>query len=311
MMIFWIILGSILVFLLILFIVLGIIGYHMIYKRTKEKYCVLKVPNEKFRFPLSVKERYREYIQIPCEKVEILSKRNNHLYGELRRCPLQNSNETKTIILFSHGFQSSGDNDICLFDYFQLKKYDILVIDHEGCGNSEGRCCGFGVYEQENIQLWVEKVNEMYDHKVNIFLHGVSMGSNSVLLCADKKMENVKGIIGDCGYISTFSILRYLTKLSIVAFFVCVFNSFVLRRNILSYSTKKTLGNSLYPILLFHGEEDTFVPFFMSERNNRYCSTEHKFIPIKKATHAMSYQTDKVQYEKEFDGFIDAILNNV
>lgn len=305
MILFLIIFLSIIAFVVLLALVLGIIGYNMIYKRTKIPYCVLNVPDDKFRFPLEVKEHYREYQNIPCEKIYITNQRNIKLYGELRRCDFQDEKEIPTIILFSHGFQSSSDNDVPLFANFQLKKYDLLSIDHEGNGKSEGKHSGFGIYEYENIILWVKKINEIYNHKVNIYLHGVSMGGNSVLLTADKRMENVKGIISDCGFTTTYSIIKHITKLHFVAFSICLVNSLILKRNIFKYSSLKALSNSLYPILLIHGKDDNFVPYFMSEQNNIKCQSSHRFISFDKASHAMSYLTDREKYESIFDEFIE------
>ena len=295
---------SVLAFILLVIIILGIIGYNIIYKRTKENYDVLKVSDDKFKYPLIVKEKCIEYRNIPCEEIYITNKRNIKLYGELRKCNIQKNNEIPTIILFSHGYQSSSSNDVPLFCNFQLKNYDILAIDHEGHGKSGGKHSGFGIYEYENIILWVNKINEIYNHKVNIFLHGVSMGSNSVLLTASTKMENVKGIIGDCGFTSTYDITKYLSKLHFVAFSICLVNSTIIRRNIFKYSTTKTLSKSLYPILLIHGKDDKFVPFFMSEKNDKACKSEHKFIAIDKASHAKSYLTNPSLYEEEFNEFI-------
>ncbi len=296
---------SAIAFIILLITILGLIGYKFIYKRPTKPVEVDKIPDEKFNFPLSVKEKYKEYINIPFEAIRIRNKRGITLYGELRRSPLQKEKDTPTVILFSHGHLSSGKNDMPLFSNFQLKKYDVLAIDHEGNGLSEGKHSGFGIYEYENIMLWVTKINEIYNHKVNIFLHGVSMGSNSVLLTANKKMENVKGIIGDCGYTSTYKIIRKVTKSHIATFSVCLIISIILRRNVFKYSTLKTLKNSLYPILLIHGKSDDFVPFHMSELNDKVCSSKHKFIPFLGATHAMSYLSNPELYEKEFDAFIN------
>ncbi len=298
--------ASLLLLLLVAISVIGIIGYNRIYKRTKKPYCVLDVPDDKFLFPLEVKERYKEYIAIPCVELHITNERKKVLYGELRRNEKQKNAKRPILILFSHGHLSSGANDIALFDYFTLKRYDVLAIDHESSGKSEGRHSGFGVYEAENIELWVKKINEIYGHNVDIYLHGVSMGSFSVLLTSDRRMENVKGIIGDCGYTSTYGIVRHLCKSRFVAFSVCLFNSLVLRRNVFKYKTEKSLAKSLYPVLLFHGEEDKLVPFHMSEINDAACSSKHRFVGVSKAKHAMSYLTDPKRYEKEFDDFIES-----
>lgn len=301
-MIILIILCSILFILILLTIILGLISYDKIYKRTKEPYDVLKVDDDKFIFPLDVKTKCKEFRFIPHEEIYITNKRGIKLYAELRKTDVRN--DKPTVILFSHGHKSSGDNDVPLFSNFQLKNYDLLSIDHEGGGKSGGKHSGFGIYEQEDIRLWVEKLNEIYNHNVNIYLHGVSMGGNSVLLTANYKMENVKGIISDCGFISTYSMVKYLVKSHFLTTLICIFNSFVIKRNIFKYSSRKSLKSSLYPILLIHGKEDKFVPTFMSEINNKVCTSKHKLILFEGAKHATSYLSNPLLYEEEFDKFI-------
>ncbi len=302
--IFLIVLGSVIGFLLLLFIVIGSIAYIKIYKREKGPYDVLTVPDEEFPFPHSVKESCAEIRKIPYEELYIDSPRGYKLYGELRKAKDPYSKEKPTVILFLHGFKSAGDNDLALYSGFQLKHYDVLIIDHDGCGKSGGKRCGFGVYEQENTKLWVEKINEIYNHNVNIFLHGVSMGSNTALLSADKEMENVCGIIGDCGYVSTYKFLHHLVKLHILALMAVLFNSMAIHKNIFKYSTIKSLKSSRYPILLIHGKKDELVPSYMSSLNDEACSSKHELVLFDKATHAMSYLTDPEKYEKIFDAFI-------
>ncbi len=299
---FLIIILSLIVLLIVLTIILGLIAYHKMYSRTKEPYDVTKITDEKFIFPPIVKTKCAELRSIPCEKIYIEKRKGVQLYGELRKA--NQNNQTPTVILFSHGYRSTGDNDVALYHNFFIKKYDLLSVDHEGVGKSGGKRSGFGIYEHEDLLLWVNKINEIYNHNVNIFLHGVSMGGNSVLLNASTKMENVKGIISDCGFISTYSMVHCLTKSYFVTTLVCIFNSFIIKRNIFKYSTTKTLKHSLYPILFIHGNKDTYVPTFMSEKNNKVCSSKHKLVLFEGATHASSYLTNPTKFENEFDQFI-------
>lgn len=286
-------------------IVFGIFGFFFVYKKRKKQYSILDEKNKK-RFDEyypKIIEKYNELQKIEKEEIHILNKRNNNLYGELIKNKNQ-KNEIPTVILFSHGHLSSGENDLPLFYNFQLKNYDVLLTDHEAHGKSEGKYSGFGIYESENIPLWVEKINEIYNHKVNIFIHGVSLGANSVLLTADKEMENVRGLIGDCGFTSTFRILKKLTFFKFISFSICSFNSIVIKRNIFKYDTKKTLKNSKYPIILFHGVEDDHVPYLMSVENKEACTTKRKLIGFDQAKHAQSYLSDPIKYERAFNEFI-------
>ncbi len=303
-MIIFIIVISLILFLLLITFIIGLIGYKFIYKRTKTPYSVLNVEDSKFHFPLKVKDKYIELINYPYQEIYIKNNRNIKLYGELRKSKNPHKNSKPIVILFSHGHLSSGNNDVALYYNFQLDNYDLLSIDHEGNGKSEGKHSGFGIYESENIILWVNKINEIYNHNVDIYFHGVSMGSNSILLTANKKMENVKGLIADCGFTSSYEIFKYLSKLNFISFSICLINSLILKRNVFKYSSLKTLKNSLYPILFIHGDKDKVVPIFMTLKNEKVCSSKHRMIIFKGAGHASSYFIDSILYEKEFNDFI-------
>ncbi len=304
---FLIIFISIIIFLLLLTVIIGLIGYKLIYQRNKKPYDLLTNDAGPFSFPPETKKKCAEFRNMLHEEIYITNKRGIKLYGELRKTE-HKFNDVPTVILFAHGHKSAGNNDIAIFYNFPLKNYDLLTIDHEGGGKSGGKHSGFGIYEQEDIRLWVEELNRIYNHKVNIFLHGVSMGCNSVLLTADKTMENVKGIIADCGFISTYRIVRHMVKLNTLAFMVCLFNSLVIKRNIFKYSTLKVLKHSLYPILFIHGKADNYVPTYMSIMNNKVCTSKHKLVLVDNANHAMSYITNPVLYETEYNSFIKNTL---
>ena len=304
-----IIIFSVIALFILLTIIIGLIGYKLIYQRNKKPYDLLTNDAGPFSFPIEAKKKCLEFRNMPHKEIYITNKRGIKLYGELRKAEHE-FNDVPTVILFAHGHKSAGNNDIAIFYNFQLKNYDLLTIDHEGGGKSGGKHSGFGIYEQEDIRLWVEELNKIYHHKVNIFLHGVSMGCNSVLLTSDKPMENVKGIIADCGFTSTYRIVRHMVKLHTLAFMVCLFNSIVIKRNIFKYSTLKVLKRSLYPILFIHGKADNYVPTYMSVMNDKVCASKHKLVLVDNANHAMSYITNPTLYENEFNSFIKNTLES-
>jgi pimeloyl-ACP methyl ester carboxylesterase len=63
------------------------------------------------------------------------------------------------------------------------------------------------------------------------------------------------------------------------------------------------------PVLLIHGEADTYVPPWMSrqmyESRKHYASTYCTVIPD--AVHAQSLQTDRKRYEEAVDEFLDNV----
>lgn len=289
-------------------IVIGIIGFNLIYiRKTSKTEDPLAIRKDKlgkdykdiincYHFNLENKEK---------ETIKIKSVDNKLLIGELIRNKENNEKEIPTVIIFSHGHHSEGRVDIALFHNFTFKKYDTLLIDHQGHGKSEGKYSGFGIYESENLMLWVKKINELYNHKVNIFLFGVSLGGNSVLLTSSTKMENVKGIISDCAFTSTYQITKSISKLNFVAFCVCLIALIIIHRNVFKYNSIKCVKNSKYPILFIHGKIDDYVPTWMSIKNDEECTSWHELVLFDNAKHARSYLVNPSLYEETFNKFIN------
>ena len=61
------------------------------------------------------------------------------------------------------------------------------------------------------------------------------------------------------------------------------------------------------PILLIHGDADTFVPVSMCEEIYENIASPKQKLIVKGATHAESYYKDKVGYEKALDQFITSL----
>ena len=91
--------------------------------------------------------------------------------------------------------------------------------------------------------------------------------------------------------------------------------------NIASRMTKRLAGYTLdqcnaaeevkkakVPILLIHGDNDTFVPCSMSERIYENCASPKAIFIVKVAGHAEAYYKEQQEYEKKVDDFIKRYL---
>ena len=68
-------------------------------------------------------------------------------------------------------------------------------------------------------------------------------------------------------------------------------------------SCAEAAKNSPVPILLIHGEADTFVPEYMS-REISAISPKVEYQPFPNAAHAISYMTDKERYVRIVKEFL-------
>lgn len=62
------------------------------------------------------------------------------------------------------------------------------------------------------------------------------------------------------------------------------------------------------PMLLIHGDADTFVPCRMCEEIYKNCASPAKKLIVKGASHAESYYKDTTAYEAALNDFIKGVI---
>ena len=220
-------------------------------------------------------------------------------------------NKQKNTIILFHGYRSSASRDFsCALKLYTDLKLNVLLVDQRSHGKSEGRLITFGVKESRDVHSWIDFLNKKYSPE-KIVLGGMSMGATTVLLAAGRKMpENVKAIVADCGYTSPEEIIKSVSKrfLKIKADFIlpfinlcCIcFGGFSIK----GVSTEKTLRENRLPVLLIHGEADTFVPCEMSRTAFGCCNENCRLVTVEKAYHGMSFLVDEDKIRDEIKQFL-------
>lgn len=261
--------------------------------------------------------------QINCLKQTFLEKKPKDLWivnskgNKLHAYFLENPNSLNKIIITSHGWKSTGLTDYALIgSYYYQKGYSILVVDHQAHGMSEGKYIGFGVLDSYNLRQWIYYINHLFDSKCQIFLHGLSMGANAVLLLANQNLPNtVKGIIADCGFTSGWDEFLYLSKKFIkkerlLPIYLLKWNCQLRARyNFKDNTSLETVANAKLPILFIHGGNDNFVPQSMTQQLFNLCPTSKKLKIFERAAHAKSWYEYPEEYEKLVFNFIEEIIN--
>ncbi len=248
------------------------------------------------------------------ERHFITSDRGEKLTGILFR-PEKESN----IYLFcAHGYRSCGKKEFNGVIRFYLERgYNVFLPDHVAAGESEGTHCTFGFYETVDCMKWLHYINETFGKDIKIILHGVSMGSATVMLMngRDDLPENVRGVVADCGFstatgvfdfkLSKFGIKKNEKLISAVNYVNKKNNGFDFEeiRPIDSVKKAKT------PMFFIHGADDALVPCYMVNELYEACSHEKKEILIVEgADHAQSCMKGGETYQTMLGNFIDEIL---
>lgn len=257
-----------------------------------------------------IKEKSEWLDQQKTEKVSILSFDGLKLKGIF----LPAEQKTDKIILAVHGFRVNAMKDFASLVYFYHQQgYHVLLVDDRAHGASEGKYIGFGCLDREDCYRWIHYLDQRFQGKCSIFLHGISMGAATVLMTSSMNLpQSVKGIIADCPYTSIWEEFCYLTereKKSWLIMYPIMKLAGKICKVVAGYeydeiSSAEEVKETKIPILLIHGKEDRFVPPSMSEKIYNNCVSEKKLLIVPNAKHAESYYVAKEKYEENVLNFI-------
>ena len=245
------------------------------------------------------------------ERLTLESKDGLKLAGYLLR-PAEPSN---VYVFCSHGYRCNGKREFCGFvQYYLGRGFNVLLVDHRASGESEGDRIGFGYYESQDSLQWLEYLIATYGKDISIIVHGVSMGSATVMLMSGSEQlpDNVKLIIADCGFTSAWDEFEAkLDGMQIPKWPLLPLVNAVNKR-ISGYDFKTdtdavaAVKKAKVPMLFVHGTADGFVPCDMVYEVYAACGSEHKeLLLVEGAQHAGSVVTDPVSYEAKLDEMID------
>lgn len=239
-----------------------------------------------------ITDNKKYYSETPHEEVTVTSF-NAKMHGYL----YENKKSNK-LIVFVHGYYSSGLDDIGMYkDIFKNLGVNLLIIDQRSCGKSQGRYCSFGVLERYDIREWLFYLEKRYQGKMDIYLSGISMGAATVLMTSGLNglPMSLKGIIADSGYTKPFGVVVHtgqnlmrirpiysVTGLNIICNLV---GGFSLKQTTVTRQLKK---NENIPVLYIHGKKDGFVPYNMGVKNFKSTKAPKYFLSVEDARHVES-----------------------
>ncbi len=256
----------------------------------------------------SYKQRIEKGIQffrgLDTEFLTLRNDQNNVITASF----IPSKSKSKKYMILSHGYRNDGLHEFGAFIPFYYEQgINVLLVDHQAHGNSEGKYITYGIQEHLDLLRWIHYLIQLHGEDIEIYLHGISMGAASVCMVAGSETlpKQVKGIVSDCAYASAKEQLCK-TMASFHTPFVNVTYELIEKK--LESKMKVKLSNALpieaikkcmIPITFIHGTEDTFVPTKDAIRLFDACKCEDKnLILVKKARHAQSYWFEKDKYQQ-------------
>lgn len=250
------------------------------------------------------------------EKHSIVNVDGNKLVGYL----MKPEKESDVYVFGSHGYRSDGKGEWCHYAKYYVEDlgFNMFFVDHQAAGESEGEYIGFSYFESRDCMKWLEYMTDTFGKNIKIILHGISMGSTTVMLMTGKENlpENVKFTVADCGFTSAMDEFTYkLDALGIPKFPLIPVVKYMQSKRV-GYdfhndtNALEAVKNAKVPMLFVHGDKDDFVPTFMAPLLHSACEAEYKDILIVPgADHAMSYRMGRKEYEGKVKEFVDKFVS--
>lgn len=220
------------------------------------------------------------------------------------------------LVLFFHGYHGNFYRDgNGIYSYAKKQGINLLLVSQRAQGISEGKAITFGIMERHDCKSWIEYAIKRFGGDVKINLFGISMGAATVMMAAEMGLpDNVKGIMADCGYSSPKEILCAVMKsrkLPVKLVYPMAklgakwFGGFDLEEA----SAAESMKHCTVPVFFIHNDGDDFVPFWMSEKCYRACSSETKtFVQVKGVGHGLSWCLEPEKYQSAMSDFFEITI---
>ena len=208
------------------------------------------------------------------------------------------------IELMFPGYRGVAERDLCggVQRCFS-SGHSALIVDQRACGESDGNVITFGIRESRDCHSWIAFMLERFGKDVKIILTGISMGAATVLIAAGSELpKNVTGVLADCGFTSAREIIQKVIRqmglppklaYPFVKLGAYLYGGFDLEAT----SPEEAAKTCSVPVIFFHGEDDDYVPCWMSTVNYQACrSPRKKLVTIPGAGHGLSYPVAPKEY---------------
>lgn len=219
----------------------------------------------------------------------------------------------KKIVICFHGYTSNGISGyIGLSNYYLPRGYQMLMVDQRAHGGSEGTYIGFGCLDRKDALRWISFAEEKVGGDGEILLHGTSMGGATVLMTSGLRLPAaVKAIISDCAFTSAWEVFAHVlhSQYHLPAQPILKIADWQVRRRagygLKECNSAEEVKKAKIPILLIHGDEDTFVPCWMCEKIYRACASDKVKLIVHGAGHCESHYKGTEQFETKLTEFLE------
>ena len=128
---------------------------------------------------------------------------------------------------------------------------------------------------------------------------------------AVENLDNVKGIIADCGFTSPWDIIKHVAKERFhlppfpLMYMVDLISEVVAGFGLKEVSIPEIMKRNKIPVLFIHGDADDYVPMWMTIKNYEACAAKKELYIVSGAGHALAFSKDMEEGKRRIKNFIN------
>lgn len=225
--------------------------------------------------------------------------------------PSADSSCRKTAVTI-HGYTSNPMHMMPIARMFRDSLgYNVILPHLHYHGFSQGASIQMGWKDRLDVMKWMEMAHGYFSDTLQV-VHGISMGGATTMMISGEELPSyVRGFVEDCGYTSVWDQFSKEIKerFGFGEFPVLYSADFV---NWLRYgwrfkeaSSVDQLAKCELPMLFIHGDEDTFVPYYMLEQNyNAKTQGYREMWSVPGVAHGDSFRKFPAEYTARVRAFL-------
>lgn len=294
--------------LLIMGILIMVFAIGMVYFIVKPKRWSL----EDYRERLGKHDvSFEDYLKSNREVLNVFSDYGYELHGFL----MKHRENSDRFVIVSHGYSTNRWEGLPYANIYYELGYNVYLYDLRHHGENTSSYCSMGFFEHMDIITIAEELRRIYGEQITIGLHGVSLGASSSIM-ALRLWDQFSFCVADCGFADFKVLMEYLARKwfhlpEFMVIPVCWFSMLFLHFNLGQIRPQDALAvNRTTPILLIHGNRDTFIPICHAHALYEAASGYREFYEIEGAGHAESIIKEPEYYRKLVENFLNRSVSS-
>lgn len=256
-------------------------------------------PQRLFFYPNRVLYADPDRLGIPAEVVHFPSLNGEKLYALFLPTPAK----PKGTIVHFHGNFGNVSNHFPLALFLTRQGFDVLSVDYEGYGASEGHPTIKNVV-QDGIAAVRYAQAHLRDPKTGVCIFGQSLGGAVGIVVTAKEPE-VKAAVIEAAFSGYRAMGCEAMSRHVLTWPMLILAPFLNR----TYDPVNFIAQiSPRPLLLIHGDADTIVPVEMSRTLFAVAREPKTLWTVPGADHLGSHKVEGKLYEDKVAGFFDRAL---